>query len=88
MTSHTVAHELCNMKNITLSVDENVLAAVRRYAVEHNCSVNGLVREFLSGISEREDRARKARRRIRQLSNRSSARLREKSWRREDLHER
>ena len=34
------------MKNITLSVDEKVLAAVRRYAVEHESSVNGLVREY------------------------------------------
>jgi hypothetical protein len=32
------------MKKITLSVDENVLAAVRRHATERNCTVNGLVR--------------------------------------------
>jgi len=76
------------MKNITLSVDEKVLAVARRYAAEHNSSVNGLVREFLSGIAEREDRARKARGRIRELSKRSTARIGAKSWTRDDLHER
>jgi hypothetical protein len=74
------------MKNITLSVDERVLAAVRRYAAEHNSSVNALVREFLSRISQSEDRARNARRRIRELSNRSRARIGSRSWNREDLH--
>lgn len=76
------------MKNITLSIDEKVLATVRRYATEHNSSVNRLVREFLTGIAEREDRARQARQRIRKLSNRSKGRLGSKSWDREELHER
>jgi hypothetical protein len=76
------------MKNITLTIDENVLAAVRRYATERNSSVNRLVREYLTRISEREDRARQARQRIRQLSNRSKARLGSKSWSRDELHER
>lgn len=76
------------MKNITLSVDEKVLAAVRRYAAEHNSSINSLVREFLTGIAERENRARKARRRIQELSKRSTARIGSRSWTREELHDR
>ena len=76
------------MKNITLSVDDRVLAAVRRYAAEQNSSVNGLVREFLDGIAERQDRAREARRRLRRLSNRSPARIGSKAWSRDELHER
>jgi len=43
------------MKNITLSVDENilatVLATVRRYAAERNSTVNALVREYLTGLA-------------------------------------
>ena len=74
--------------NITLSVDDEVLARVRRYAVEHDTTVNGMVREFLTALSTREDRARKARRRIRQLSERSVARVGARSWTREQLHER
>ena len=76
------------MKNVTLSIDEKILAAVRRYAVERDSSVNALVREFLTGIATREDRARKARQRIRELSDQSTARIGSKSWTRDELHER
>jgi len=79
---------MCNVKNITLSVDENVLKAVRRYAAERDSSVNSLVREFLASVPDREDRARNARLRIQQLSRRSTARVGPKTWRREDLHDR
>jgi hypothetical protein len=76
------------MKNITLSIDEKVLAAVRRYAMAHNSSVNRLVREFLARIAGRQNRAREVRRRIRELSNRSTARIGSKTWSRDELHER
>ena len=76
------------MKNLTLCIDEKILAAVRRYAVERDSSVNALVREFLTGIATREDRARKARQRIRELSDQSTARIGSKSWTRDELHER
>ena len=76
------------VKNITLSVDETVLAVVRRYAAEHDCSVNALVRDYLTGLAKRQDRAKKARRRLRKLSSRSAARIGAKSWSRAELHER
>jgi len=76
------------MKNVTLSVDENILAVVRRYAAARDCSVNALVRGFLAEIAQREDRAQRARKQVRQLSNRSTARIGAKLWRRDELHER
>lgn len=76
------------MRNVTLSVDETTLRAARRYAAERNTSVNALVREFLREIARREDRAQEARRRIRELSDRSSARIGRKSWSRDELHAR
>ena len=76
------------MKNITLSVDDSVLAEVRRYAAERDSSINGLVREFLTNIAKGQDRARNARTRLRSLSNRSRARIGRKSWNRGELHER
>lgn len=76
------------MKNITLNVDEKVLAAARRYAAERNSSVNALVRNYLASIAQREDRAAQARKRLRQLSRQSKARIGSKKWHREDLHER
>lgn len=76
------------MKNITLSVDENVLAAVRRHAAERNSTVNALVREFLTGLAAHHDRARRARAQLRRLSAQSRGRLGKRTWTREDLHER
>lgn len=76
------------MKNITLSVDENVLAAVRRHAAEHNSTVNGLVREYLTNLATQQDRASRARVRLRQLSRRTKGRLGKRAWSREELHDR
>lgn len=76
------------MKNVTLSIDEEVLSAVRKYASERDSSVNALVREFLGAIAQREDRARHARQRIRELSESSDARIGSKSWSRDELHAR
>jgi len=76
------------MKNITLSVDERVLAIVRRQAAERNSSVNAMVREYLTNLAEQDDRANRARARLRELSNESRGRLGRKTWSRQDLHDR
>jgi len=85
--SHSYTYTVL-MKNITLSVDENILAAVRRHAAEHNSTVNALVREYLTNLAAHDDRAKRARARLRQLSAQSQGRLGRKTWTREDLHER
>ena len=36
------------MKNITLSIEEQLLDAARKYAGEHNTSLNDLIRKLLS----------------------------------------
>lgn len=76
------------MKNITLSVDENILATVRRQAAAHNSTVNALVRDYLTNLAAHEDRANRARVRLRQLSKESQGRLGRKTWSREQLHDR
>lgn len=76
------------MKNITLSLDDAVLATVRRYAAEHHTSVNALVRDYLTDLAQREQRARQVRQRLRELSEQSPARIGNATWRRNDLHER
>jgi replicative DNA helicase len=76
------------MKNITLSVDDEVLAAVRRHAAERNSTVNAMVRDYLTNLAQQQDRARRARARLRQLSKQSQGRLGTKTWSREDLHDR
>ena len=76
------------MKNITLSVDDDVLATARRYAAEHDSTVNGLVRDYLTRLARYDDRAASARRRIRELSEQSAAKIGGKTWHRDSLHER
>lgn len=76
------------MKNITLSVDERVLSAVRQHAAARSTSVNQLVRDHLAEIARRDDRARKARRRLRTLSEHSTGKIGRATRTREDLHER
>ena len=43
--------------NITLSVDEQLLAKSREYAKKHHTSVNKLVREYLATLSGEQDSA-------------------------------
>jgi hypothetical protein len=57
-----------------------------RHAAERNSTVNALVREYLTSLAERHDRARRASARIRQLSRQSQGRVGRKTWTREDLH--
>ncbi len=60
------------MKNITLALDEDVLAAVRKYAVAHDTTVNGLVRDYLTRLAVQEDRAAKARKKLAELARAST----------------
>jgi hypothetical protein len=60
------------MKNITLAVDEAVLAAVRKYAAANNTTVNGLVRDYLTRLATQENRAANARKRLAQLAREST----------------
>ena len=76
------------MKNITLSLDEGVVRTVRLYAAKRGSTVNALVRDFPTEFTNREDRVRKARGRIAELSERSTARIGSRAWTREELHER
>ena len=46
------------MKNITLAIDEDVLAKVRRLAAAKDTTVNGLVRQHLTHLAEQDDRAK------------------------------
>lgn len=76
------------MKNVTIAVDEAILRDVRRIAAERSTSLNALIREFLEALREREARAVNARKRILELCQESKAEVGDRSWTREELHER
>jgi hypothetical protein len=76
------------MKNLTLSIDDQVLSTVARYAAKNHSSVNSLIQKYLIEIVNRESTEQKARLKIRELSVQTGARIGSKSWTRDDLHER
>jgi hypothetical protein len=76
------------MKNITLSVEEDILQAARRYAGARDTTVNALVREFLTRIATESDKAARARERLVELSRTSTAEVGPITWKREDLYDR
>jgi plasmid stability protein len=76
------------MKNITLAMDEEVLRQARRYAAEHDTTVNALVREYLTQLVGFEERAAKARQELVEMAKKSKARLGPNwKWNREDAYE-
>lgn len=79
---------LCDMKNLTMRVDEEVLAKARVAAAERSTSVNALVREFLRDLAYREGRKEAARREILGLCMQSRAGVGERTWTRDELYER
>ena len=76
------------MKNITLAIDDVVLEEVRVYAAKRNTSVNGLVRDFLRGIAEQDNRTARAKRRLAELIEKSPLEAGPRQWTRDELHDR
>ena len=79
------------MKNITLAVDADVLAKVRKRAAEKGTTVNAMVREHLARIAHEDEFAAQedARRGLRELMRASTARLGpDYKWNREELYDR
>lgn len=76
------------MKNITLNVDEKILAAVRRYAAERDSSVNALVREYLAAIAQREGPGGSGPQTLWSTRPAIEGRVGKRNWDRNGLHER
>ncbi len=55
-------------RRILVSVDEDSLRIVSKYAARRNMSVSGLIDAFLTGVAERERRALAARARMHAVS--------------------
>ncbi|MGH6870773.1 MAG: hypothetical protein ACREHE_04625 [Rhizomicrobium sp.] len=81
------------MKNITLAVDEADLKGARVYAAENDTTVNALVRDYLARLAgekqaaaDLEAQRTKARLELVELSNRSTGRLGDWKWNRDDIY--
>jgi antitoxin component of RelBE/YafQ-DinJ toxin-antitoxin module len=77
------------MKNITFAIDEEVLDKARVVAAQRKTTVSAMVREFLTEISNGDERRERARAELLELMRTSKGRLRaDYAFSREDSHER
>ena len=69
-------------------MDERLLREARRIAAERSTSLNAMIREYLTRLTERESRAVTARRRIVELCRASDAEIGDQTWGRDELYDR
>jgi hypothetical protein len=75
-------------KNLTLTLDEGLLLAARKVALERSTSVNQMVREFLAGLVRETDRQQVALAGLDEIFRTTRIQVGRRTWKREDLHER
>jgi len=75
-------------KNLTLTLDENLLRAARKVALDRNTSVNQLVRDYLARLVRETDQRQTALARLEEFFRNNSIQVGRRNWKREDLHER
>ena len=75
-------------QNVTLVIDEDLLLAARKVALDQRTSVNQLVREYLAALVEEPSRRRLAKARLRTLFQTGIVDVGDRTWSRDDLYER
>jgi len=75
-------------QNVTLVVEEDVLLAARKIALDQRTSVNQLVREYLAALVEEPSRRRLARARLTKAFKTGLVDVGKRKWSRDDLYER
>lgn len=76
------------MKNITLTVEDEILDRARVVAAEKRTTINAMVREFLTEIATRDVKLSKARRELLELMDRSTGDMGPNwKWSREETYE-
>ncbi len=75
-------------QNLTLAIEEDLLLAARKIALEQRTSVNQLVRDYLAALVEEPNRRRLASARLKKMFETGLVKVGEKTWSRDDLYER
>jgi len=75
-------------KNLTLTLDEELLRAARKAALDRNTSVNQLVRDYLQQLVRETDRRTAAIANLKDIFRTMKAEVGPITWTRDDLHER
>ncbi len=75
-------------RNLTLTLDENLLRAARKVALDRGTSVNQLVRDYLASLVRESDQRQSAMERLEEIFRDSQIQVGRRTWKRQDLHER
>ena len=75
-------------RNLTLTLDEELLRAARKTALDRNTSVNQLVRDYLTALVRERDRQEAAIANLDRLFREHPVRIGRRTWTRQELHER
>ena len=76
------------MTNITLTIDDALLDEVREIAAQRQTTVDAMVREYLTEIAAQESGIAEARRGLKELMDKSTARLGpDYVWNRDEIYE-
>jgi hypothetical protein len=75
-------------QNLTLVVEEDLLQAARKIAVERGTSVNQLVRDYLTSLVEGPARKKLALEGLQKAFSAGLVEVGERTWTRDDLHDR
>jgi len=75
-------------QNLTLVIDEDLLLAARKIALDRRTSVNQLVREYLTTLVEESKGRRMARTRLKMAFEKGLIEIGDKKWSRDQLYER
>jgi hypothetical protein len=75
-------------QNVTLVIDEDLLLAARKVALDQRTSVNQLVREYLTALVEEPGRRRLAGARLSKLFEAGLIDIGDRKWSRNDLYDR
>jgi len=73
---------------VTLVIEEDLLLAARKVALDRRTSVNQLVREFLVALVEEPSRKRLAQARLRKAFQTGLVEVGDRKWSRDDLYDR
>lgn len=75
-------------RNLTLTIDEDLLRQARKLAIDRNTSVNQLVRDYLERLVKESDQREAALADIQEMFRSMRVQVGRRTWTRQDLHER
>ena len=75
-------------RNLTLTLDEGLLLSARKVALEQGTSVNAMVRDYLTDLTQHSARRMESRAVIQEFLDDDLTRLTGITWTRDELHSR